>query len=58
MLKGAGGVQNAAQERTLLGSSGVKAQTVNYGHPYYWASFIQSGAWSGIENKTADAKRQ
>jgi CHAT domain-containing protein len=58
MLKGAAKVRDGEQERTLLGSSGVKAQTVNYSHPYYWASFIQSGAWSGIENKTAEAKRQ
>jgi CHAT domain-containing protein len=58
MLKGAGGAKDAADERTLLGSSGAKAQAVNYRHPYYWASFIQSGAWLGIENKTAEAGRQ
>jgi CHAT domain-containing protein/Tfp pilus assembly protein PilF len=56
MLKGAARVQDGAQERTLLGSAGGKAQTVNYTHPYYWASFIQSGAWLGIENRTADAR--
>jgi len=58
MLKGLAGVQGAAGERGLLDSSGAKTQTVNYSHPYYWASFIQSGAWSGIENKTAAAGRQ
>jgi CHAT domain-containing protein len=58
MLKGGAKVQDGAGERTLLGSSGGKTQAVNYSHPYYWASFIQSGAWLGIENKTTDTKRQ
>jgi len=58
MLGGAVQAQGGKQ-RDLFGSSGDKAQTVNYRHPYYWASFIQSGAWTGLENKTADAvKRQ
>ena len=46
------------KQRSQPVSLGVKARTGNYSHPYYWASFIQSGAWSGIENKTVDAKRQ
>lgn len=58
MLKGAAGVQDADGERTLLGSSGSKTQAVNYKHPFYWASFIQSGAWNAIENKTAQSERQ
>lgn len=58
MLGGAAQAQGGKQ-RDLFGSSGDKAQTVNYRHPYYWASFIQSGAWTGLENKTAEAvKRQ
>ncbi|HEY0098903.1 MAG TPA: tetratricopeptide repeat protein [Pyrinomonadaceae bacterium] len=52
MLKGTAAVQGGQQERTLLGSSGAKAQASNYHHPFYWASFIQSGAWSGIESGT------
>ena len=53
--RGQGGGEQQ-QQRGLLGSAGAKAQAENYGHPYYWASFIQSGAWSGIENgKAADA---
>ncbi|MDX6270948.1 MAG: hypothetical protein QOD28_2171 [Acidobacteriota bacterium] len=58
MLKGATKVQDGAQERTLLGAVVGKAQAVNYSHPYYWASFIQSGAWSGVENNPAGVKGQ
>lgn len=62
MLNGATGVQGGEQQqqqRGLLGPVGVKARAGNYSHPYYWASFIQSGAWTGLENKTMDAvKRQ
>jgi CHAT domain-containing protein len=59
MLKGAEGVQDVEQQRRgLSGPPGGKARARSYGHPYYWAGFIQSGAWSGIENKTGDAKRQ
>jgi CHAT domain-containing protein len=58
MLRGAAGVQGVGQQRGLPGSPGGPARAGNYGHPYYWAGFIQSGAWSGIEAKTGDAKRQ
>jgi hypothetical protein len=58
MLKGAAGAQDVDGERTLLGSSGNKTRAVNYRHPFYWASFIQSGAWSAIENKTPSPERQ
>ena len=57
MLNKGAGVQQGG-ERGLLDSGGAKARTVNYSHPYYWASFIQSGAWTGLENKTADAVKQ
>lgn len=30
---------------------GRKSSTKNYRHPYYWASFIQSGDWRSLENK-------
>ncbi|MDQ1590740.1 MAG: hypothetical protein QOG71_1367, partial [Pyrinomonadaceae bacterium] len=43
-------------QRGLSGSPVVKAGAGNYSHPYYWASFIQSGAWSGVENNPADVK--
>ena len=43
-------------QRGLNGSPVAKAGAANYGHPYYWASFIQSGAWSGVENNPADVK--
>jgi len=56
MLNKATGILKGSEQRGLPGSTGAKARTGNYSHPYYWASFIQSGAWSGMENKTADAK--
>jgi len=40
----------SGEQRDVANLLGVKARTRNYSHPYYWASFIQSGAWSGIEN--------
>jgi CHAT domain-containing protein/Tfp pilus assembly protein PilF len=59
MLKGATGVQEGVrQQRGLPGLPGGQAQARSYSHPYYWAGFIQSGAWTGIENKTVDAERQ
>lgn len=46
-------------ERGLLDSAAPKAQAAaNYSHPYFWASFIQSGAWSGLENRDADTVRR
>ncbi|MGI9107422.1 MAG: CHAT domain-containing protein [Pyrinomonadaceae bacterium] len=57
MLNKGAGVQGGGQ-RGLFDSPGDKARTGNYSHPYYWASFIQSGAWSGIENAAAATKRQ
>jgi CHAT domain-containing protein len=26
-------------------------RTSNYKHPYYWAGFIQSGAWKNLEGR-------
>ena len=43
----------SGEQRGILDSLDAKARTGNYRHPYYWASFIQSGAWSGIEKKAA-----
>ena len=47
--------------RRLLGSEGrsealrqaqlVMLTSKNYKHPYYWAGFIPSGNWTGLENK-------
>jgi CHAT domain-containing protein len=58
MLNKVLGVQVVVQS-DLSRALGVKAQAGSYSHPYYWAGFIQSGAWTGLENKTAEAvKRQ
>lgn len=60
LRKGTVAQGGGSNERGLLDSSAPKGQAAaNYSHPYFWASFIQSGAWSSIENKTADTvKRQ
>ena len=29
----------------------LQAKATGYGHPYYWASFIQSGEWGNLEGK-------
>ena len=56
MLNNGAAVQGGnEQQRGLMGAGEVKTLAVNYRHPYYWASFIQSGAWTAIENTTADA---
>ncbi len=40
------------QGRILTTRSGKKpGEKKNYSHPYYWASFIQSGAWGSLEDK-------
>jgi len=44
------GVQVIVQSG-LSSALGIKPRAGNYSHPYYWAGFIQSGAWFGIENK-------
>lgn len=31
--------------------SGEKAAPKDYSHPYYWASFIQSGEWANLDGK-------
>ena len=48
MLNKGAGVQGGEQ-RGLSISPGLKTRTKNYSHPYYWASFIQSGAWTSLK---------
>ena len=46
---------NDDKNRLLVTKSGKKAgeksAPKNYSHPYYWASFIQSGEWANLEGK-------
>jgi CHAT domain-containing protein len=52
MLKGAMGVPGGLEQLRGQGvAAGVKAQADNYSHPYYWASFIQSGDWRSLDVK-------
>lgn len=34
----------------------ASGKTVNRSHPYFWAAFIQSGEWRGMNDKTTDSK--
>lgn len=50
MLKGAAHVEGGMQ-RGLSGTPDKKTPFVNRAHPFFWASFIQSGAWTGIKDE-------
>ncbi|MDQ3133768.1 MAG: CHAT domain-containing protein [Acidobacteriota bacterium] len=51
MLKGGTARKTAdAPQRGLLGAAGGKAGTEDRSHPFYWASFIQSGEWRAMES--------
>ncbi len=52
MLKGGTAQKTADAQRGLLGNAG----TENRSHPFYWASFIQSGEWRTMEAKAVGAK--
>lgn len=48
-------VTDAGEERILKTKTGTKSSVSNtakdYSHPYYWASFIQSGEWANLDGK-------
>lgn len=57
MLK-ATAVASDDQDRLLVPKSGKKAgersappKLNDYSHPYYWASFIQSGEWANLQGQ-------
>jgi CHAT domain-containing protein/Tfp pilus assembly protein PilF len=55
MLSGtqkAGGGQNRGLGRE---PSGGNPRATNWSHPFYWAAFIQSGAWQSMNEKRAGA---
>ena len=54
MLKGAGPAQ--AGSRRGVGAELGAAQVTDRRHPYYWAAFIQSGDWRGMQAQPAGAK--
>ena len=33
------------------GKPGERAKPKDYSHPYYWASFIQSGEWANLQGQ-------
>jgi len=51
MLKGTPQSQ-AGGRRELSGTPGNVARAGDRAHPYYWAAFIQSGAWTDMESKS------
>ncbi|MBA3240675.1 MAG: CHAT domain-containing protein, partial [Acidobacteria bacterium] len=48
MLRGTAQVRGG-DTRALSVQTGKAALAGNYAHPFYWAAFIQSGAWTGME---------
>lgn len=52
------GAQKASggQSRGLGGEQvgGNRGRDINRSHPFYWAAFIQSGAWQGMSQVTSD----
>lgn len=55
MLKGAAQGPEGVQ-RGLGTGLGQASRAINRSHPFYWASFIQSGAWQGLDERTTGAK--
>jgi CHAT domain-containing protein/Tfp pilus assembly protein PilF len=53
MLKGAAQEPEGAQRGLGLGQA---SRAINRSHPFYWASFIQSGAWQALDDRTTGAK--
>ncbi|MGH9944700.1 MAG: CHAT domain-containing protein, partial [Pyrinomonadaceae bacterium] len=57
MLKGGGGGGGGGGgQRGLNEALGGKARAEGRGHPFYWASFIQSGDWRGLNHAAATGK--
>jgi CHAT domain-containing protein/Tfp pilus assembly protein PilF len=50
------GAQKASggQQRGLGGDQPGNRRAANWSHPFYWAAFIQSGAWQGMTQVTSD----
>ncbi|HYG10019.1 MAG TPA: CHAT domain-containing protein, partial [Pyrinomonadaceae bacterium] len=55
MLRGESqGAAGGALERGLSGATGApRPQAEERSHPFYWASFIQSGEWRGLDGGKA-----
>jgi CHAT domain-containing protein/Tfp pilus assembly protein PilF len=51
MIRGGAQSAGAGGQRGLMGDAGARPQAEERGHPFYWASFIQSGAWGGMSAK-------
>ena len=50
------GAQKASggQQRGIGGEPNASRREANWSHPFYWAAFIQSGAWQGMSKVTSD----
>ena len=50
------GAQKASggQQRGLGGDQPANRRDANWSHPFYWAAFIQSGAWQGMTQVTRE----
>jgi CHAT domain-containing protein len=52
MIKSAPQDASADAQRGLGGELGA-TKTTDRSHPFYWASFIQSGAWTAMTDKAS-----
>jgi CHAT domain-containing protein len=53
-MLGAAGLAQSDDRRGLTLTH--KGKRVNYSHPFFWASFIQSGDWRGMGGQAGPAK--
>ncbi len=44
-------VQNEGRSEALRRVQLQMLRSKSHGHPYYWASFIQTGEWATLEGK-------
>ena len=44
-------VQNEGRSEALRRVQLQMLRSKSHGHPYYWASFIQTGEWANLEGK-------
>ena len=57
MIKSTTAQAQSGAQRGLGGELGTGVKTADRSHPFYWASFIQSGAWTAMTDKPAGARQ-
>jgi CHAT domain-containing protein len=57
MIKSTTTQSQSGAQRGLGGELGLSVKAADRSHPFYWASFIQSGAWTAMTDKPAGARQ-